>query len=103
MARQNFTFCIEARNILDYSYLLRIYLVKNVSELLQMLLKLHFVGRWWNLVDTLVLGTSGATLESSSLLRPTTTEEIQQYFPFTFFKNKVSAILLIGRIVDLDS
>ena len=54
-------------------------------------------GRWRNLVYALVLGTSGAILESSSLLRPTITPYFKTIFTF-FRKNYNSDFGLIGRL-----
>ena len=58
MARHDNTFCVEERNILDCLQLLRIYLVKNVAELLRMLHLLQLFGRLVELVYTQVLGSS---------------------------------------------
>ena len=93
MARHNYTFCVEARNILDYSQLLRIYLVKNVAEALQMLQIVALCGAMVELVDTLVLGTSVARRVSSSLIRPTKLEAYNQKNSFSFFRKTVSANL----------
>ena len=47
------------------------FFMKNVADALRMLHLLQICGALAELVYALVLGTSGATLESSSLLRPT--------------------------------
>ena len=59
------------RNILQYLQTMEDFFMKNVADVLQMLQKLQNCGALAELVYALVLGTSGAILESSSLLRPT--------------------------------
>ena len=71
MARHNYIFYVEASNIYKYSQLLRIYLVKNVAEALQMLQLLQVCGALAELVYALDLGSSTARFESSSLSRST--------------------------------
>ena len=59
-----------------------------------------FCGALVELVYTPVLGTGIFGYESSSLLRPTNLKYSLSFFTFTFFINKITAILkLIGRWV----
>ena len=82
-------------DIYMYSQLLSNYLVKNVAVLLQMLQNVAKCGPMAELVDALVLGTSIARCGSSSLLRPTKTVEIKQFFSFYIFhKNFISEFRL---------
>ena len=71
-------------------------LVKYVADRVADVADVAFAGRWRNLVYALVLGTSGAILESSSLLRPTMSSYFKRIFTF-FGKNYNSDFKKIGR------
>ena len=88
----------EHADICIFSHVLRKYLVKNVAEVLQMLQKLQSGGRWWNLVDTQVLGTCVARHVSSSLMRPTNFKIEAKFGVYIFSKQSISDFRLRDRL-----